>query len=240
MSRARLVGGLGCALGAVLAIAPTLVLMGILRMSILRAVATEDTVMVMVAARDLPTGSRVVDTDLVAIEIPPSLVHAAVFTSPERVVGARLVEPVFANDILNPSRITPALAALACQADCRSRQIEGLRQLVAEDDPLELRAAAGRLYAHPDLAQRLWEASVRHRGLPAPPTREEEAWAIFGAYRSAPCASLGLAEESLDPEELAAETVGWSLSMPDGATLQGRRCVGARALDPGELEALLR
>lgn len=47
----------------------------------------EDTVMVIVAARDLYAGVRITEEDLYAVEIPPRYLPTGVYLSPEEVVG---------------------------------------------------------------------------------------------------------------------------------------------------------
>ncbi|MCA9570821.1 MAG: Flp pilus assembly protein CpaB [Myxococcales bacterium] len=65
----------------------------------------EDTVMVIVAARDLYPGVTIEEEDLVAVEIPPRFLPGGVFLSPEHVVGQRPRERVLANEFIRASRL---------------------------------------------------------------------------------------------------------------------------------------
>jgi pilus assembly protein CpaB len=65
----------------------------------------EDTVMVIVAARDLYPGVTITEDDLVAVEIPPRFLPGGVFLSPEHVVGQRPRERVLANEFVRASRL---------------------------------------------------------------------------------------------------------------------------------------
>ncbi len=65
----------------------------------------EDTVMVMVAARDLYQGITIAEDDLYAIEIPPRYLAEGVFLSPDHVVGRIPRERVLANEFVRSSRL---------------------------------------------------------------------------------------------------------------------------------------
>jgi pilus assembly protein CpaB len=65
----------------------------------------EDTVMVIVAARDLYPGVTITEEDLVAVEIPPRFLPGGVYLSPEHVVGQRPRERVLANEFIRASRL---------------------------------------------------------------------------------------------------------------------------------------
>jgi len=65
----------------------------------------EDTVMVMVAARDLYQGITITEEDLYAIEIPPRFLSEGVFLSPDHVVGRIPRERVLANEFVRSSRL---------------------------------------------------------------------------------------------------------------------------------------
>ncbi|MEZ4321967.1 MAG: Flp pilus assembly protein CpaB [Myxococcota bacterium] len=65
----------------------------------------EDTVMVIVAARDLYPGVTITEDDLVAVEIPPRFLAGGVFLSPEHVVGQRPRERILANEFVRASRL---------------------------------------------------------------------------------------------------------------------------------------
>lgn len=65
----------------------------------------EDTVMVIVAARDLYPGVNITEEDLVAVEIPPRFLPGGVFLAPEHVVGQRPRERILANEFIRASRL---------------------------------------------------------------------------------------------------------------------------------------
>ncbi|MCB9673549.1 MAG: Flp pilus assembly protein CpaB [Alphaproteobacteria bacterium] len=65
----------------------------------------EDTVMVIVAARDLYPGVTITEDDLVAVEIPPRFLAGGVFLSPEHVVGQRPRERILANEFVRAERL---------------------------------------------------------------------------------------------------------------------------------------
>ena len=65
----------------------------------------EDTVMVIVAARDLFTGISVTEEDLYAVEIPPRYLPENVFLSPEHVVGRIPRERILANEFIRADRL---------------------------------------------------------------------------------------------------------------------------------------
>ena len=65
----------------------------------------EDTVMVIVAARDLFTGISVTEEDLYAVEIPPRFLPENVFLSPEHVVGRIPRERILANEFIRADRL---------------------------------------------------------------------------------------------------------------------------------------
>lgn len=65
----------------------------------------EDTVMVIVAARDLYPGVTIREEDLVAVEIPPRFMPEGVYLSPEHVVGQRPRERVLGNEFIRASRL---------------------------------------------------------------------------------------------------------------------------------------
>lgn len=70
----------------------------------------EDTVMVMVAARDLYPGVAIEEADLVAVEMPPRFVPGGAFLTPEHVIGQRPRERVLANELVRADRLsTPEL-----------------------------------------------------------------------------------------------------------------------------------
>lgn len=65
----------------------------------------EDTVMVIVAARDLYPGVNIDEEDLVAVEIPPRFLPQGVYLSPEHVVGQRPRERILANEFIRATRL---------------------------------------------------------------------------------------------------------------------------------------
>jgi len=65
----------------------------------------EDTVMVIVAARNLQAGIQIKETDLYAVEIPPRFVPEGVFLSPDHVVGRFPRERVLANEYIRSERL---------------------------------------------------------------------------------------------------------------------------------------
>jgi len=65
----------------------------------------EDTVMVIVAARDLYTGISVTEEDLYAVEIPPRYLPENIFLSPEHVVGRIPRERILANEFIRADRL---------------------------------------------------------------------------------------------------------------------------------------
>ena len=65
----------------------------------------EDTVMVMVAARDLYQGIAITDQDLYAVEIPPRHLTEGVFLTPDHLVGRIPRERVLANEFVRSDRL---------------------------------------------------------------------------------------------------------------------------------------
>jgi pilus assembly protein CpaB len=65
----------------------------------------EDTVMVIVAARDLYQGVTITEEDLYAVEIPPKYLPDGVFLSPEHVVGRIPRERILANEFVRADRL---------------------------------------------------------------------------------------------------------------------------------------
>ena len=65
----------------------------------------EDTVMVIVAARDLYQGVSVTEEDLYAVEIPPRFLPEGVFLSPDHVVGRIPRERILANEFVRANRL---------------------------------------------------------------------------------------------------------------------------------------
>ena len=65
----------------------------------------EDTVMVMVAARDLYPGVTIHQDDLVALEIPPRFLPGGVYLTPEHVVGQRPRERILTNEFIRAGRL---------------------------------------------------------------------------------------------------------------------------------------
>jgi len=69
------------------------------------ATRPEDTVMVIVAARELDAGATIAEEDLYAVQIPPRYLFGEVFLSPEAVVGRTVKQRVLANEIVQAPRI---------------------------------------------------------------------------------------------------------------------------------------
>ena len=65
----------------------------------------EDTVMAIVAARELYPGIPISEDDLIAIELPPRLLPEGVFLTPEHVVGQRPKERILANELVRSDRL---------------------------------------------------------------------------------------------------------------------------------------
>ncbi len=65
----------------------------------------EDTVMVIVAARDLYQGVTITEEDLYAIQIPPRFLPDGIFISPEHVVGRIPRERILANEFVRADRL---------------------------------------------------------------------------------------------------------------------------------------
>ena len=65
----------------------------------------EDTVMVIVAARDLYQGVTITEEDLYAVQIPPKYLPEGVFLSPEHVVGRIPRERILANEFVRADRL---------------------------------------------------------------------------------------------------------------------------------------
>jgi len=65
------------------------------------------TVMVMVAAKQIPSGQRIEEEDLYAIEIPPHYLPEGVFLSLDHVVSRVTAEVVLANEMIRADRLTP-------------------------------------------------------------------------------------------------------------------------------------
>jgi pilus assembly protein CpaB len=65
----------------------------------------EDTVMVIVAARDLYQGVTITEDDLYAVQIPPKFLPGGVFLSPEHVVGRIPRERILANEFVRADRL---------------------------------------------------------------------------------------------------------------------------------------
>jgi Flp pilus assembly protein CpaB len=64
-----------------------------------------DTVMVMVAARELPPGSTIAQEDVYAVQIWPEFLPAGVYLSPEHVVGRETCLRVLANTFIRVERL---------------------------------------------------------------------------------------------------------------------------------------
>ncbi len=67
-----------------------------------------DTVMAIVAARDLYQGITITEEDLFAVEIPPEYLNPDVYQSPEHVVGRIPRERILANEFIREERLADA------------------------------------------------------------------------------------------------------------------------------------
>lgn len=76
----------------------------------------EDTVMVIVAARDLYQGVTITEEDLYAVEIPPRFLPENVFLSPEHVVGRIPRERILANEFIRADRLADPESGIGLNA----------------------------------------------------------------------------------------------------------------------------
>jgi pilus assembly protein CpaB len=97
-----LVIAVGTGVTAILAL---MMLIGQYQEKIDEAKRPEDTVMVIVAARDLYQGVSVTEEDLYAVEIPPRYLPEGVFLSPDHVVGRIPRERILANEFVRANRL---------------------------------------------------------------------------------------------------------------------------------------
>lgn len=76
----------------------------------------EDTVMVIVAARDLYQGVTITEEDLYAVDIPPRYLPDGAFVSPEHVVGRIPRERILANEFIRASRLADPESGIGLNA----------------------------------------------------------------------------------------------------------------------------
>ncbi len=76
----------------------------------------EDTVMVIVAARDLYQGVTITEEDLYAVQIPPRYLPEGVFLSPEHVVGRIPRERILANEFVRADRLADPESGIGLNA----------------------------------------------------------------------------------------------------------------------------
>lgn len=76
----------------------------------------EDTVMVIVAARDLYQGVTITEEDLYAVDIPPRYLPDGVFLSPEHVVGRIPRERILANEFIRADRLADPESGIGLNA----------------------------------------------------------------------------------------------------------------------------
>jgi pilus assembly protein CpaB len=76
----------------------------------------EDTVMVIVAARDLYQGVTITEEDLYAVQIPPKYLPEGVFLSPEHVVGRIPRERILANEFVRADRLADPESGIGLNA----------------------------------------------------------------------------------------------------------------------------
>ena len=80
---------------------------GVMEQTYREEVSQVDAVMVIVAARELPPGTRIGVGDLYAVQIAPSYLPEGVYLSPEHVVGRRTTSRVLANEMVRVERLEP-------------------------------------------------------------------------------------------------------------------------------------
>lgn len=76
----------------------------------------EDTVMVIVAARDLYQGVTIAEEDLYAVEIPPRFLPENVFLTPEHVLGRIPRERILANEFIRADRLADPESGIGLNA----------------------------------------------------------------------------------------------------------------------------
>lgn len=86
------------------------------QVQIAEAKKPEDTVMVIVAARDLYQGVTISEEDLYAVEIPPRFLPENVFLSPEHVVGRIPRERILANEFIRADRLADPESGIGLNA----------------------------------------------------------------------------------------------------------------------------
>ncbi len=86
------------------------------REQIAEAKKPEDTVMVIVAARDLYQGVTITEEDLYAVEIPPRYLPENTFLSPEHVVGRIPRERILANEFIRSDRLADPESGIGLNA----------------------------------------------------------------------------------------------------------------------------
>ena len=91
-------------------------LIGSYQSQIAEAKKPEDTVMVIVAARDLYQGVTITEEDLYAVEIPPRYLPENVFLSPEHVVGRIPRERILANEFIRADRLADPESGIGLNA----------------------------------------------------------------------------------------------------------------------------
>lgn len=76
----------------------------------------EETVMAIVASRDLYQGVQIAEEDLFAVEIPPAFLHEDVYNNPEHVVGRIPRERILANEFIREERLADAEEGIGLNA----------------------------------------------------------------------------------------------------------------------------
>ena len=76
----------------------------------------EDTVMVMVAARDLYQGITIEENDLYAVQIPPRYLPENVFLAPDYVIGRTPRERILANEFVRSDRLADPESGIGMNA----------------------------------------------------------------------------------------------------------------------------
>lgn len=91
-------------------------LIGQYQAQIAEAKKPEDTVMVIVAARDLYQGVTIAEEDLYAVEIPPRFLPENVFLTPEHVLGRIPRERILANEFIRADRLADPESGIGLNA----------------------------------------------------------------------------------------------------------------------------
>lgn len=91
-------------------------LLGSYEQAVAEARRPEETVLVMVASRDLYQGVTITEEDLYAVQIPPRFLPERVFLTPEHVVGRTPRERILANELVRSDRLADPEAGVGMNA----------------------------------------------------------------------------------------------------------------------------